>query len=64
MITINKVLPHSPFFHFLFLSPASPQAELKKLHKAIIANLNQAIGDAVDKAIIDKFRTVKRTFTM
>jgi len=38
----------------LFITPVSPQAELKKLHKAILADLNQAIGDAIDKAITDK----------
>jgi transcriptional regulator with XRE-family HTH domain len=43
----------------LFITSASPQAELKKLHNAILANLNQAIGDAVDKAITDKCRTEK-----
>jgi transcriptional regulator with XRE-family HTH domain len=43
----------------LFITSASPQAELKKLHKAILADLNQAIGDAVDKAITDKFQTKK-----
>jgi transcriptional regulator with XRE-family HTH domain len=43
----------------LFITFASPQAELKKLHKAILADLNQAIGDAVDKAITDKCQPKK-----
>jgi len=43
----------------LFITSASPQAELKKLHKAILADLNQAIGDAVDKAITEKLQTKK-----
>jgi len=43
----------------LFITSASPQAELKKLHKAILADLNQAIGDAVDKAITDKYKLKK-----
>jgi len=35
----------------LFATSASPQAELKKLHKEILADLDRAIGEAVDKAI-------------
>ena len=41
----------------LFITDISPQAELKKLHKAILADLNQAIGDAVDKAITNKYQS-------
>jgi len=41
----------------LFITDASPQAELKKLHKAILADLNQAIGDAVDRAITNKYQS-------
>jgi transcriptional regulator with XRE-family HTH domain len=41
----------------LFITDVSPQAELKKLHKAILAGLNQAIGDAVDKAIANKYQS-------
>ena len=41
----------------LFMSPASPQTELNKLHKEILAELDQAIGKAVDKAITDKYLT-------
>jgi len=43
----------------LFITSVSPQTELKKLHKAILADLNQAIGDAVDKAITDKYKQKK-----
>ena len=35
----------------LFSTSASPQAELKKLHKEILADLDRAIGEAVSKAI-------------
>ena len=34
----------------LFASPGSPQAELKKLHKEILADLDRAINEAVGKA--------------
>jgi len=44
----------------LFITSASPQAELMKLHKAILANLNQAIADAVDKAITDQCPAKKK----
>ena len=37
--------------HELFTTPASPQAELRKLHKEILADLDRAIGEAVGKAI-------------
>ena len=43
----------------LFITSASPQTELMKLHKAILADLNQVIGDAVDKAITEKLQTKK-----
>ena len=35
----------------LFTTPASPQAELKKLHKEILTDLDRAINEAVSKAI-------------
>ncbi|MDR0302979.1 MAG: helix-turn-helix domain-containing protein [Treponema sp.] len=35
----------------LFATSASPQAELKKLHKEILADLDRAISEAVGKAI-------------
>jgi len=35
----------------LFTTSASPQAELKKLHKEILADLDRAIGEAIGKAI-------------
>lgn len=35
----------------LFATSVSPQAELKKLHREILADLDRAIGDAVGKAI-------------
>ena len=38
----------------LFETPASPQAELKKLHKEILADLDRAISEAVGKAIKEK----------
>jgi transcriptional regulator with XRE-family HTH domain len=44
----------------LFITSASPITELKKLHKAILADLNQKIGDAVDKAITDKYQQIMR----
>jgi len=43
----------------LFITSVSPQTELKKLHKAILADLNQTIGDAIDKAITDKYKQKK-----
>jgi len=35
----------------LFTTSASPQTELKKLHKEILADLDRAIVEAVEKAI-------------
>jgi len=35
----------------LFSPPASPQAELKKLHEEILGDLNRAISEAVSKAM-------------
>ena len=35
----------------LFITLASPQAELKKLHMEILADLDRAIGEAVGRAI-------------
>jgi len=35
----------------LFSTSASPQAELKKLHTEILADLDRAIGEAVCKAL-------------
>jgi len=35
----------------LFETSASPQAELRKLHMEILADLDRAIGEAVNKAI-------------
>ena len=35
----------------LFTTSASPQLELKKLHKEILVDLDRAIGEAVGKAI-------------
>jgi len=37
----------------LFTTSISPTAELKKLHKEILTDLDRAIGDAVSKAIKD-----------
>lgn len=39
----------------LFATSASPQAELKKLHKEILADLDRAIGEAVGKAIKEQY---------
>ena len=39
----------------LFTTSASPQAELKKLHKEILADLDRAIGEAVGKAIKEQY---------
>ena len=38
----------------LFTTSASPQAELKKLHKEILTDLDRAIGEAVGKAFKDQ----------
>jgi len=38
----------------LFATSVSPQAELKKLHREILADLDRAIGEAVGKAIKDQ----------
>ena len=35
----------------LFMTSASPQTELKKLHKEILADLDRAISEAVGKAL-------------
>jgi len=39
----------------LFTTSVSPVAELKKLHKEILTDLDRAISDAVDKAIKDNY---------
>jgi len=44
----------------LFTTSASPQAELKKLHKEILADLDRAIGEAVGKAIKEQRENDKR----
>jgi len=40
----------------LFATSASPQAELKKLHKEILTDLDRAISEAVSKAINEKIQ--------
>jgi len=40
----------------LFATSASPQSELKKLHKEILADLDQAIDEAVRKAIKEQYK--------
>jgi transcriptional regulator with XRE-family HTH domain len=44
----------------LFSASASPEAELKKLHKEILADLDRAICDGVEKAITDKIISKKQ----
>ncbi|MDR1868672.1 MAG: helix-turn-helix transcriptional regulator [Treponema sp.] len=43
----------------LFETSASPQAELKKLHKEILSDLDRAIGEAVGKAIKEQYKDNK-----
>jgi len=43
----------------LFMTSASPQNELKKLHKDIIADLDRAIGEAVGKAFREQCKENK-----
>ena len=43
----------------LFTTSASPQAELRKLHKEILADLDRAIGEAVYKAIKEQCKDDK-----
>ena len=43
----------------LFVTSASPQAELKKLHKEILSDLDRAIGEAVGKAIKEQYKDNK-----
>ena len=43
----------------LFMSPASSQAELKKLHKEILADLDRAITEAVGKAIKEQYKEIQ-----
>jgi len=38
------------------MTSASPQAELKKLHKEILSDLDRAIGEAVGKALTAKYK--------
>ena len=38
----------------LFSPSASPETELRKLHKEILADLGQAISDGVEKAIMGR----------
>ena len=40
----------------LFVTAASPQAELQKLHKEIIADLDRSIHTAVGKAIKEQWK--------
>ena len=44
----------------LFTTSASPQAELKKLHKEILADLDRAISEAVDKALKEQCKNDKK----
>jgi len=44
----------------LFTTAASPQAELKKLHKEILVSLDRAIGEAVGKAIKEQCKSDKQ----
>jgi transcriptional regulator with XRE-family HTH domain len=41
----------------LFATSASPQAELKKLHKEILADIDRAIKEAVGKALKEQADT-------
>ena len=43
----------------LFATSSSPQAELKKLHKEILADLDRAISEAVCKAVKEQCNNVK-----
>ena len=43
----------------LFSTSSSPQAELKKLHNEILADLDRIIGEAVSKAIKEQYRNNK-----
>jgi len=43
----------------LFSTPASPHAELKKLHKEILTDLDRAVGEAVHKAIKEQCKNEK-----
>jgi transcriptional regulator with XRE-family HTH domain len=43
----------------LFSSPVSPEVVLKKLHQEILCDLDQAISEAVYKAIEKQNRTIK-----
>jgi transcriptional regulator with XRE-family HTH domain len=45
----------------LFSTSTSPQAELKKLHKEILVDLDRAIGEAVGKAIKEQCRNDNKT---
>ena len=43
----------------LFAASASPQAELKKLHKEILTDLDRAISESVSKAIKELWKNDK-----
>ena len=43
----------------LFTTIISPQAELKKLHMEILADIDRAISEAVGKAIKEQYKTTK-----
>jgi len=43
----------------LFTTSASPQAELKKLHKEILDDLDRVINEAVSKAIKEQYNSGK-----
>ena len=40
--------------HELFLVKSSPESAMEKLHDTLVGNIERVIGEAVEKALIDK----------
>jgi transcriptional regulator with XRE-family HTH domain len=44
--------------HELFLVKPSPESAMERLHDALVGNIERVIGEAVEKAIADKCKTL------
>jgi len=39
----------------LFIDPLSPHEEMERLYKTVAKNIEQVVGDAIEKALADKY---------
>ena len=46
--------------HELFSVPLSPEGTLEKLHREILTDLRQMVGEAVEKAINEQYKSNKK----